>query len=237
MQIHHGEPTPGIRSEVIDQARCTSLCIYCRSCIRVDRQTQFKALNPTDPYDHEARMKEALIHWLGKPIGTVRLFVAVEQSTHTIIGRVMWSCCGFNSAQGDAQLTREIKEPIISPISTATSSAVKLARIRLEEYTSNEMSTRMKRLMPLSTKCMCTRSIVAALSFRAKAIGSILVTQDTQCAYREGVLCWVHASEPAADMFLSRGFQKVGRLELSLDSWYTEGIAPPDSLKWEAHIS
>ncbi|KXT01827.1 hypothetical protein AC578_1995 [Pseudocercospora eumusae] len=207
-----------------------------------DRQTQFKARSPSDPYDHEAGMQGALAYWLNQSPGMMDLTVAEDASTKTVIGWVAWVYRGFNSAESHARRERELKQlhddhtqdnqPIPpSPMEESTTSEIS-ARARLEKYTGEHLDVWMKRLMPLGTKCMYVSSIVVHPSHQGKGIGSALIHRGIAQADEEKVYCWVHASEYGAKVFERQGFESVGKLELDLDRWNTEGVVPPDGSRW-----
>lgn len=207
-----------------------------------DRQTQFKARSLKDPYDHEAGMQGALTYWLNQDPGMMDLAVAEDTSTNTVIGWVAWVYRGFNSAEGHARRERELKQlqddqteddqpTTPSPMEGSATSEIS-ARARLEKYTGEHLNVWMKRFMPLGTKCMYTSSLVVHPSHQGKGIGSALIHRGTARADEESVYCWVHASQNGAKTFERQGFRTVGKLELDLDGWNTEGVVPPDGSKW-----
>ncbi|KXT16572.1 hypothetical protein AC579_6293 [Pseudocercospora musae] len=210
-----------------------------------DRQTQFKARSPKDPYDHEAGMQGALAHWLNQAPGLMDLTVAEDASTKTVIGWVAWVYRGFNSAECHARRDREPNQlqgddtednrpTTPSPMEESATSEIS-ARARLERYTGEHLHFWMKRLMPVGTKCMYISSIVVHPSYQGKGIGSAMIHRGIARADEENVFCWVHASQDGAEVFERQGFKAMGKLELDLDSWNTEGLVPPNGPKWGMH--
>ncbi|KAF7193261.1 hypothetical protein HII31_05355 [Pseudocercospora fuligena] len=207
-----------------------------------DRQTQFKARSPKDPYDHEAGMQGALTYWLNQAPGVMDLTIAEDTSTKIVIGWVAWVYRGFNSTEGHALREKELKQlqddhaeddqpTSPSPIEESATSEIS-ARARLEKYTGEHLNVWMKRLMPLGTKCMYISSIIVHPLHQGKGIGSALIRRGTARADEENVYCWVHASQSGAKAFERQGFKTVGQLELDLDSWNTECIVPHDGSRW-----
>ncbi|EME78827.1 uncharacterized protein MYCFIDRAFT_199934 [Pseudocercospora fijiensis CIRAD86] len=230
-------PRPLTTSDIPTCARIAGLAF------EFDRQTQFKARSLLNPYDHEAGMQDALAYWLSQAPGTMDITVAEDPSTKSVIGWVAWVYRGFNSAEGHARRERELKQledihaegrQIARPTSPVVESVTseKSARARLEQYTGDHLKVWMERLMPLGTKCMYISSIVVRPSHQGKGVGSALIHRGTARADEENVFCWVHASEVGTVAFERQGFKTIGKLELDLDRWNTEGIVPPDGSRW-----
>ena len=215
-----------------------------------DRHTQLKALSPTNPYNHEEGMKQGLAYWLGSSPGSIETTVAIDNSTQEFLGWVAWGFRGFNSPEADAQLKEEIEklseDDASRPAEAGSenehvenaSSISASAREKLENQTGSDMTAWMKRLMPPGTKCMYICSIVVHPDHQGRGVGSALIREGTDRADKEGVFCWVHASEAGAPMFERCGFLEVGRLELDLDRWNTEAVIPPEGpdAKWGTYV-
>lgn len=188
-----------------------------------DRQTQFKAADPANPYDHAAGMQGGLEYWLGRPPGSMDLTVAVDDATQEIIGWVAWSFRGFGEA------TRQAGESIVLNVNGVRGNAPppdpalfdkeKSAREQLDAYTSADLRTFMATLMPPGTRCMYVVSIAVPPDHQGKGVGTALIQEGTNRADVEDTCCWVHASEAGASMFERCGFEEIRRLDLDLDEW------------------
>lgn len=197
-----------------------------------DRQTQFKAANPTNPYDHVEGMKAAPEDWLNRPPGSVEKTLAIEDATQEVMGWVAWSFRGFGSEE---RLTTELDiesvrgaAPLPNPALLNDSS--RSSRERLETYTYNDLQTFMQSIMPAGTlyRIYIISSIVVHPSHQGKGVGKALARKGTDRADVEGVCAWVHASETGLRVFEKCGFEEIRRLELDLDEWNSEGLVPPE---------
>ncbi|WPH02489.1 Hypothetical protein R9X50_00535400 [Acrodontium crateriforme] len=240
--------------ENADVATCAHIA---GEAFKKDRHTQLKTRCPENPYDHEEGMKGAFAHWLSRPSGTIEGTVAVDQTSGQVVGWIVWGFRGFDddaSRQGKVEENPEEKveektkdevkdkvevekeqiEPDTAPPTESTPPVKKRTRASLEEYTSADLQTWMKRLMPPGTKCMFICSIAVHPSYEGHGIGTQLMAQGTTKADAEGVKCWVHASEAGAQIFETCGFEQVGSLALDLDAWNVDNIVPPegDGAKW-----
>lgn len=95
-----------------------------------------------------------------------------------------------------------------------------VSRIKqFEDMTSEHLAAFQKKIMPEGTRCMYIISAAVDPAAQGRGVGSRLVRWGTEQADRNGVFCWVHASEAGWKMFEGQGFVEVERLTVDLDAW------------------
>ena len=160
-----------------------------------NRQTQFKASDPIDPYNHFEAMTGALQHWLSRSSGEMDM-VKATNGNGRVVGWVAWGVrstrlkdqqqqqerehegsSNQNPSKSTELTTKETPEP---PQQINNSS--KSPRRRLEEYTSSNLQSWMLTLMPPRCQCMYIASICVHPEHQGKGIGSALLKYGTDLA-------------------------------------------------------
>jgi len=77
---------------------------------------------------------------------------------------------------------------------------------KLGEVTGGSMREWSQKLSPEGVKHMVLIAITVHPAFQGQGVGSALLDWGTGIMDREGVYCWVHASEAGADVFKGKGF-------------------------------
>ncbi|KAK4497268.1 hypothetical protein PRZ48_011718 [Zasmidium cellare] len=205
-----------------------------------DRQTQFKAADPSDPFNHVEGTEAGLKHSLKRPPGSAELTVAVDDATGEIIGSAVWASRGLVPKDGPAvKLNIDGVRGDAPPPDASYFDKSKTPREQLDAYTSHDLQTVfMGTLMPPGVRCMFIVGIAVHPSHQGKGVGKALIRKVTDRADAEGVCCWVHASEAGAPVFEKCGFKVIRRLELDLDEWNWKGFVPPEGegARWGRHV-
>ena len=210
-----------------------------------DRQTQFKASDPIDPYNHFEAMTGALQHWLSTRSSGETDMVKATNGNGRVVGWVVWGIRNGLELEGQQEQHGTGHEGSIrcdqSPASSTTKSppkenheppqqstnSSKSPRRRLEEYTSSNLQSWMLTLMPPGSLCMYIASICVHPEHQGKGIGSALLKYGTDRADKEKLYCWVQSSEAGSNLFEQDGFEEVGRLEIDLDEWSCGEVEVP----------
>jgi ribosomal protein S18 acetylase RimI-like enzyme len=203
-----------------------------------DRQTQFKAACKANPYNHEDGMRGGLEYWVESTRNGTRNYdmsVCIDETSNKIAGWVVWASRGLSDSIAPPSTSKaetyngvKIEEKLRALNPDDFKNASPSARDNLEKYTSTHFQLWMEKTMPPGTKCMFVVSIVVHPDYQKRGVGSLLARQGTERADREGVFCWVHSSEGAAGFYGREGFVVDERLELDLDEWNVEKVAPAE---------
>lgn len=107
----------------------------------------------------------------------------------------------------------------------------RFARKHLDAYTSADLQTLMKTLMPLLARHMSIVSIAVHPDHQGKGVGTALIGEGADHAVFNGVGCSIQASEAGASMLQNCGFEEISRLDLDLDEWNWIDAVPPEDRK------
>ncbi|KZT25884.1 acyl-CoA N-acyltransferase [Neolentinus lepideus HHB14362 ss-1] len=197
-----------------------------------DRHTQVKTVE-TGMGDQVKGMGDALSHWMTVP-ERCKVMKAVDESTHEIVGWVVWGLRGY--PQPEIKEPNESTEKKTEEAKTETNpeepklEPSKKSLERLKELTHADLERWMDIFMPPGTKCMFIVAISVHPAYQGRGIGSALIRWGTSKADEDGVFCWVHASEAGRPAFEKAEFEQQGTLVVDLDEY-----APrprENGLKW-----
>ncbi len=185
------------------------------AAFRTDRHTRVQTLDG-GPQILAGSMHTALASWLESAPQRVVL-VAVDDATGMVLGWACWSRHGYGDHAPPASVAgaQSAEKP---------RSALLMA---LEMRTNRDRERWQAILMPPGTRCRILVAIAVSPDHQSRGVGTALIRWGTERADRDGVFCWVHASEAGAAAFTRHGFVEVGRLEVDLDEY---APAPPSGV-------
>ena len=183
------------------------------AAFKTDTHTQLKALFDGENA-HEEGWKEAMKSWIPHP--KVDVIVAREVESGRLVGHVAWVRRGF---QGD------VDYPLDDPVELEVQDGPKTIA-DLKNFSSNGMTSWVKKLMPEGTRCRFMTGINVDPAYQGRGVGSRLMQWGTDKADSEGIFCWVSSSMGGKSAFEKQGFREVGRVEANLDE-YAEGKQRP----------
>lgn len=212
-----------------------------------DRHTMMKTKGS---YDHEDTAQEPIGYYLTLP-QKVQCIKAVDNASGNILGYVCWGFRGYTrenvptlAGQGVGQekfKTQEEAPKALEPETKASETSEgeeskaekdKDDHIkRLTAITDADMQNWMAKLMPEGTKCMFIVTLSVDPNYVSHGVGSALMDWGTGYADKDGVFCWVHASDGSHVFYAKHGFEKVGELTVDLDEFAT-APAPDNDGKW-----
>jgi hypothetical protein len=106
---------------------------------------------------------------------------------------------------------------------------------RLEAMTDADLQRWIDILMPKGTKCIYTVSL-AVSRYHSRGVGSALLRLGTARTDKDGVFCWVHASEAGYRLFEEEGFKVVGTLDVDLDNYAPAPCSGTADGRWGHYV-
>lgn len=204
------------------RADIPTLVAIFEAAFRTDRHTRVKALDG-NPQALGNGMRDALLSWSDAPTRCAVL-VATEDASGTILGWACWSRHGCADTLTPAPARQHATAPVVE--------APRLASlVTLEALTDRDRERWQAHLMPANTRCRILVTIAVSPPYQARGIGSALIRWGTRRADRDGVFCWVHASEAGTLAFERQGFAEIGRLTVDLNVYAPTPPPPADETR------
>jgi GNAT superfamily N-acetyltransferase len=187
-----------------------------------DKQTRFKNTAKTiSGSDSGNGTQPPFADWLANP--RCRLLKAVDSGTQEILGSVCWAYRGYNLGMEDgiSEARSQGHEEQLATSEEAEKAAADPVD-RLNDFTSKDFAVWMERTMLPGTKCMFICAISVHPNHQGRGIGTRFIRWGAEQADKDGVFCWVHASEAGYPLFLKEGFEVDKALEIDLDGYARE---------------
>ncbi|KAH6680722.1 acetyltransferase [Halenospora varia] len=203
--------------------------------------------------DHAEDMAPALEMWLARPRERCQVITALIENENgkEVVGWACWAFRGFDGPvveqEGNEDLEAEeekVEQAVVLPPTDRGLEGEKTEKKekpkgiqRLEDITNSSMMQWSSKLSPEGSKNMILCAITVHPSYQGKGVGKALINWGLEIADKEGVYCWVHASEAGWRVFERLGFAEVGRLEVDLDV-YSSGVRNPldEEGKWGQYM-